>query len=149
VTWIFRRRSMRAKSRSLWSNVADGLRALGVVPGDEADGDLEGRRVGHAAGEALLHVVLRLFERVPDELERRGVVEVLDREDGVEHGLEADVLALLELDVGLQEPLEGLLLDLDEVRDLEDGRNLRVVLADSQDAFRSRDLGHGFDLPSE
>jgi len=60
-------------------HVADRLRPLAVVPGHQPDRHLERRGVGHAALEAFLDVVLRLLERVPDELERRRVVEVLDR----------------------------------------------------------------------
>ena len=121
-------------------HVADRLRALGVVPRDEPDRDLERRRVGHAALQALLHVVLRLLEHVADELERRGVVEVLDREDRLEHGLQARVLALLRLDLRLQEALEGLLLDLDQVRDLEDRGDLREVLADTRSVLGELDF---------
>ena len=124
-------------------HVADRLRALRVVPGDQADRHLERRRVGHAALQALLHVVLRLLERVADELERGGVVEVLDREDRVEDGLQAGVLALLRLDARLQEALEGLLLDLDQVRDLEDLRDLREILPDAGGVLGELDLGHG------
>jgi hypothetical protein len=125
-------------------HVANGLRARGVVPGDQTDRHLEGRGVGHAALQALLHVVFRLVERVGHELERRGIVEVLDRKDGVEDRLQADVLALLRLDVRLQEALEGLLLDLDQVRNLEDRRDLREGFPKSDHALGRRNRRHGF-----
>src|SRR5690606_9456377 len=103
---------------------------------------LERRGVGHAALQALLDVVLRLLEHVADELERGRVVEVLDREDRVEHRLEAGVLPLLRLDLGLEEAFEGLLLDLDQVGDLEDPGDLREVLADPGCVLGELDLGH-------
>ena len=64
-------------------HVADRLRAgLFVrVPDHQADDDLDRRGERHAALAALVDVVLRLVEVVADELERRGLAEVLDRED--------------------------------------------------------------------
>ena len=64
-------------------DVADRLRAgLFVrVPNDEADDDLDRRGERHAALAALVDVVLRLIQVVRDELERRGLAEILDRED--------------------------------------------------------------------
>ena len=70
-----------------------------------------------------------------DELERRGVVEVLDRKDRVEDGLQADALALLHLDIGLQEALEGELLDLEQIRNVDD-RGIFEKFADAR-----RELG--------
>jgi hypothetical protein len=52
---------------------------------------------------ALLHGVLRLAERVADELERRGLVEVLDREDRLEDPLQTDVVAIAPSRPELQE----------------------------------------------
>jgi hypothetical protein len=125
-------------------HVADRLGALGVVPRHEADRHLEGRGVGHPALQTLLDVVLRLFERVTHELERGGVVEVPDREHGVENGLQAEVLPLLRLDVGLEEMLEGPLLDLDQVGNLEDGGHLREVFSDSRCSLGVEILVHGY-----
>ena len=78
-------------------HVADGLRAglLVLVPDDQADHDLDRRGVGHPALVALVDVVLGLLEVVADELQRAGLVEVLDGEDRLEDALEPDVLALL------------------------------------------------------
>jgi len=129
-------------------HVADRLRALGVVPGDEADRHLERRGVRHAPGQALLNVVLRLLEGVPHEFQRSRVVEVLDREDRVEHRLQADVVPLFCLDVRLEKAFEGLLLYLDQIGNFKNGRNLRKVLADSQDVFRGRNVVHRFASPS-
>ena len=70
--------------------------ALGIdVPDDELDRHLERRGEGHAALMALVDVVLRLAERVAHELERGGLVEVLDREDGLEDPCRPVILARL------------------------------------------------------
>ena len=129
-------------------HVADRLRALGVVPGDETDRHLEGRGIGHAALQAFLHVVLRLLEGVAHELQRSRVVEVADRKDGREHGLQARVLALLHLDAGLEEPVERLLLDLEQVGGIDDSRNARKRLADSGSEFGEDGLRHECSSPS-
>ena len=112
-------------------HVADRLDAglLVDVPHDEADDDLDRRGERHAAGAALVDVVLGLLEVVRDELERRGLGEVLDREDALEHALQADVLALVERDVDLEELVVATLLDVDQVRDLDDLLELREGLA--------------------
>src|SRR5262249_31775880 len=130
-------------------HVADRLRPLAVVPRHEADRHLERRGVRHAALEAFLDVVLRLFERVPDEFERCRVVEVLDREHRVEHGLQAGVLALLGLDVRLEEAFERLLLDLDQIRDVEDRRDLGKVFAKAELGVGEDEFSHGCVSPSE
>ena len=99
------------------------------VPHDEADDDLDRRRERHAARAALVDVVLRLLEVVRDELERAGLGEVLDREDALEDALKADVLALVDRDVDLEELVVAALLDVDQVRDLDDLLELREALA--------------------
>src|SRR6185436_13120998 len=57
---------------------------------------------------------------VADELDRGRLGEVLDGEDALEDALEADVLALLDGHVLLQKLLVALLLDVDEIRDIDD-----------------------------
>ena len=64
------------------------------------------------------------LEVVADEDELARPVEVLDREDAAEDPLQADLLALVRRDVRLQELVVGLLLDVDEVRDLDDLRSI-------------------------
>jgi hypothetical protein len=110
-------------------DVADRLRArlLVRVPHDEADDDLDRGGERHAALAALVDVVLRLVEGVRNELQRRRLREVFDREDALEDSLKADVLPLLDRDVLLQKLLVALLLDVDEVRDVDDLRDLREV----------------------
>ena len=68
-------------------HVADRLGTFGIVPSDESNRHLERCGVGHASLEALLDVVLRLFEGVAHEFERSRVVKVADRKDRVKDGL--------------------------------------------------------------
>ena len=77
-------------------DVLDGARAgLGIdVPDDQLDGHLERRGERHAAFVALVDRVLGFAERVADELQGRGFVEVLDREHRAEHALQPDVPTL-------------------------------------------------------
>jgi hypothetical protein len=112
-------------------HIADRLGAGLVVdiPHDQADDHLDRRREGHATGAALVLVVLGAVEAVADELERRGLAEVFDREHALEHRLEADVLAGLEGDVALQKLVVRPLLDVDEIGDLDDALELSEVLA--------------------
>ena len=121
-------------------DVADRLRAgLFVgVPDDEADDDLDRRRERHAALAALVDVVFGLIKVVRDELERRGLGEILDREDRLEHSLKTDVLTLILRDVLLQELLVGLLLDVDQVRNVDDLGDLRVVLPNAEVVLNHR-----------
>src|SRR5207248_9593597 len=65
----------------------------------------------------LAALALPVADRILDELERRVLAEVADREDRLEHRLETRVLALARQTVHLQEALVGFLLDLDQVRD--------------------------------
>src|SRR5215475_13873308 len=79
---------------------------------------------------ALLDRVLGIAEVVAVELQRGVPVVVLDREHRLEDRLQPVLLPPLGGDVLLEELLVGLLLDLDEVRDLDDRRDLAEVLAD-------------------
>ena len=72
-------------------------------------------------------LALPVADRILDELERRVLAEVADREDRLEDRLQAGVLALRGQPVHLQEPLVRLLLDLDQVRDRNRGLDLRKV----------------------
>src|SRR4029077_4852623 len=51
------------------------------VPDDELNLDLERRGIGHPALMAFVDVIFRRAELVGDELERGGLVEVLDRKN--------------------------------------------------------------------
>ena len=83
--------------------------------------------------EAFLDVVLRLFERVAHELQRRGVVEVLDRKDRIEYGLEPDTFSRFSGSMLVcRNRSKDVLLDLDQVGNIENRRDLREILADAQ-----------------
>ena len=88
------------------------------VEHDQAQRHLERRREGHAALAALVDVVFRRLEVVAHELEQRRVGEVGDREDGLEHRLQALVGPPAVRLVDQQELVVGRLLNLDEVRHL-------------------------------
>jgi hypothetical protein len=120
-----------AEVNFLLLHVADvGDRAvLAHVPDDQADHHLERGRVRHPALLALQNRVFRLLQRVGHELQLCRLVEVLDGEHGLEHGLQPEGFPLLGLDVLLEEFLEGTLLDLDEVGDVDDLVDLGEVAA--------------------
>ena len=84
----------------------------------------------------LAALALPVADRVLDELERRVLPEVADREDRLEHGLQTGVLALGGQPVHLQEAFVGLLLDLDQVRDRNRRLDLRKIDALAVDVLR-------------
>ena len=98
----------------------DALAAVAGVVDHELGRHLDRRRERHAALAALVDVVLRLLEVVGDEDELARAVEVLDREDAAEDGLEPDLLPLVRRDVRLQELVVRRLLDVDQVGNLDD-----------------------------
>src|SRR5439155_20859949 len=75
----------------------------------------------------LAALALPVGDRVLDELERRVLAEVRDREDRVEPALQTPVLALARQTVHLQEALVRLLLDLDQVRDRNSRLDFRKI----------------------
>jgi len=93
------------------------MAALGV-PNDQLNLDLDRCGEGHPALMALIDVVLGQAQLVADKLQRRVLVEVLDREDRLEDRFDALVLALARADVTLQELFVGGSLNLNEVRHL-------------------------------
>jgi len=99
------------------------------IPHHEPDHDLDRCSERHAAGATLVDVVLGLLEVVRDKLERRGLRKILDREDALEHALQADVLALVDGNVDLEELVVAPLLNVDEIGDLDDVLQLREGLA--------------------
>ena len=95
------------------------LADLAGVLVDEADRDRERDLVGQVLLAALLDRELRLTELVFGELDRKRPRVVLDRRDVVD-GLAKSAL---------QKPLEGRLLDVDEVGEVEDMLQARKALA--------------------
>src|SRR5690606_33493613 len=81
-------------------------------------------------------LALPVADRVLDELERRVLPEVADREDGLEDRLQAHVLTFGRQTIHLKKPLVRFLLDLDQVRD----RDSRLDLGEI-DAFAVDVLG--------
>src|SRR5713226_8679555 len=128
---VLRHQRNLAEVDLLLLDVADrlGARLLVLVPDHQAHHHLDRGRVGHAPLVALVHVVLGFLQVVRDELQRAGLVEVLDGEDALEDALEPRVLALLGRRVGLEELVVAVLLDVDQVRDVDDLLDLREVLA--------------------
>src|SRR5262249_48740418 len=96
---------------------------------DETERDLQRNRERHAAVVALLDRVLRIAEVIRVELQQRVVVVIRDGKHRLEHGLQPEVLAPMRRDVLLEKRLVRPLLNLDEIRDLDDRRNLAEVLA--------------------
>src|SRR4029077_20593950 len=74
-------------------------------------------------------LALPVSDRVLDELELAQPPEVREREDPVEDRLEADFLALLLEEVHLEELLVRPSLDVDQVRQVHEGADLREILA--------------------
>ena len=96
-------------------DVARPLLLVDLLVDDELQRRLERRRVRHVALDALLDGVLRLTERVANELEREVLVDVGDREQVFEDPLETDVLAVMRSGIQLEQRLEGARLDVEEV----------------------------------
>src|SRR5207245_7419474 len=106
-----------------------GLGLLVVIEDDEPERDLERNRERHSAVVALLHGVLGLAEVVRVELEQRVVVVVGDRKHRLEERLQSELLTPVGRSVLLQEGFVRSLLNLDQVRDLDDRRDLAEVYA--------------------
>ena len=98
------------------------------------------KRIGDDGGSAVLAsgaqvvqpfqvatLALPVADRIVHKLKLRDVAEVGDREDRLKHGLEPAVFALAGQLVHLQEAVIGALLNLDQVRDLDGGRNFRKI----------------------
>ena len=88
----------------------------------------DNRRAAIAAGGAqmvqaaqMAALALPVADRIVDEIELRKPAEILNRENRRENGLQAPVFALARQLIHLQEALIGLLLNVDQVRDLDRG----------------------------
>src|SRR2546428_784765 len=113
------------------------LRLFVVVENDEAQRDLQGDREGHAAVMALLDRVLRITEVVRVELQQCVVVVVRDGKHRLEHRLQPDLLPAVRGSILLQKRLVRALLHLDEIRNLDDRRDLAEVLPTAAPALDS------------
>ena len=74
-------------------------------------------------------LALPVADRVVDEIELRQPAKILDRKHGREDGLQAGVFPLARQQIHLQEPLIGLLLNVDQVRNLDRCLDLGKVQA--------------------
>ena len=101
-------------------DVLHGARAglLVDIEHDQPQLHLERRSVGHAALAAFVDVILRRIEFVSDEIELRGVGEILDREHRLEDSLQPLVGPPARRLLHQQELIVGCLLNLNEVRHL-------------------------------
>jgi len=98
----------------------------------EAQRHFQRRGISHVAGLTLLDVEFRRFKIVAHEFQRRGLVEILDREDRVKNALDPHILAaLLNSVAGTQEQVVGAFLNLDQVGHVRDFANLAIHLADT------------------
>ena len=66
---------------------------------------LQRRAVGHVALLAFLNVIFRLFQLVLDEFKHGGFVEILDREDRLEHAHDPFPVSRVGLVAGIQEKI--------------------------------------------
>ncbi len=114
-------------------DVLDGLGAgfFVDIEHDQAQRDLERRRIGHAALAALVDVIFRRFELIADEFQHRGAGEIRDREHRAEHRLQALVEPAADGFIDHQELVIGRLLNLDEVRHLCDFLDVSEELANA------------------
>ena len=108
-----------------------GLRLRIDVEHDEAQRHLERGGVGHAALAALVEVVFRRFVFVLDELEMRGVGEILDRKHRLENRLQALGRTAALRRVHEKELVVGGLLHFDQVRHLADFLDVPENLANA------------------
>ena len=84
-----------------------------------------GAQVVQAAQMAAL--ALPVADGVVDEIELRKSAEILDRKYGREHGLQAGIFALARQQIHLQKALIGLLLNVNQVRNLDRGLDFGKV----------------------
>ena len=108
-----------------------GRRLLVDIEYDQPQRHLERRGIGHAALAAFIDVVFRRFELVFDEFELRRVGKIIDREDGLEHRLQALVGPAAERLFHQQKLVVGRLLNLNEVRHLRDFLDFPEKLTDA------------------
>src|SRR5262249_6048702 len=100
---------------------------IAVRVGDEGGAALAAGLAEMLEALELAALALPVPDRILDELERRVLAEVADREDRLEHRLETRVLALARQTVHLQEAFVRLLLDLDQVRNRNGRLDFRKI----------------------
>jgi hypothetical protein len=115
----------------LFLDIADRLGAgiLVQVPDDQAQDHFQRGGIGHAALDAFLDIVFRLFQLIIDEFKPAAAGEIVDREDRFEHFLNAGIGAGIGLDVHLQEGVVAGALHVDQVRHRGDFRDAPEAFA--------------------
>src|SRR6267378_2172187 len=121
-----------AEINFLFLDVLDRAAPVLDVPDDELNLDLERRRVGHPALMAFVDIILGRAELIGDELERGGLVEVFDRENRFENRLQTHIGAIVGGDADLQEVVVRALLNLDQIRNLDDLLDLAERTTDAK-----------------
>ena len=131
---VLRHQGNLAEEDLLLLHVADRLRPRLFVriPDNQAHDHFDGRRERHSPLSALVDVVLRLVEGIRHVLQRGRLGKILDRKDALEDALQTQVLALVERGVLLQELLVALLLNVDEIRDIDNLPDLREAFPSSK-----------------
>ena len=114
-------------------HVADGLISSFVgVPRHETDGDSDWRGKRHATGATFVDVVLGRLKVVADKLELSGLVKVPDGKHALENPLDTNVFSLLMREVGLEELFIRLFLDVNEIRNVDNTRDLSEAFSNSE-----------------
>ncbi len=118
---VFRHQWDFAEIDFLLLDVADRLYAgfLIDIPRDQPHLDLHRGGKSHPPLVALLDIVLRGAQRVFNILQGTGFTKIPDREYRTEDRFDADVLASGRRQIRLQETLIGILLDINQVRDID------------------------------
>src|SRR6185295_20283533 len=91
--------------------------AVAVRIGNQRRAALAARLAQVVQAGQLAALALPVADRILDELERRVLSEIADREDRLKDRLQPRILALGRQTVHLQEPLVRLPLNLDQIRD--------------------------------
>ena len=102
----------------LFLDIPDGFGAgiLIQIPHDQTENHLQRRGIGHAALNAFLNVVFRLFQLVMDEFQPPAAGEIVNREHRFEDFLNARMGARIRLGVHLQKRVIAGALHIDQVR---------------------------------
>ena len=126
----------------LFLDILDGFRACVFIDikHDQTQGDFQRRAVGHVALHTFFDVILRLFQLVVDEFQNGVFVEVLNRENRLEHTFDAFAIQWHICIAGAKEKIVRGFLNLDQVRHLQDFTDFAEVLA--QAFLAKKSLSH-------
>ena len=99
-----------AKEHLLFLDIPDRLDAglLIHIKGDQPYHNFEWYLKCHAPLLAFLNGIFRFSKLISDKFQRTDAIEVIDRKNFLEYGLEPDILALIGIGIHLQKMLIGL-----------------------------------------